>query len=45
MSKAHKTDPEKETCSVAGRLMKTRGIQELTPTHTGTRARDRNCQS
>ena len=42
----HKTDPEKERASSQTlRLMTTPGIQESTPTQTGTRAQDQNCQS
>ena len=46
MNRTHKTDPEKERApSQIFRLMTTPGIQQSTPTQTGTRAQDQNCQS
>ena len=46
MSRAHKTDHEEETCSMAdSSIDDNSGIQELTPIQTGTRPRDWNCQS
>ena len=46
MNRTHKIDPEKERApSQIFRLMTTPGIQQSTPTQTGNRAQDQNCQS
>ena len=46
MNRTNRTDPEEETCFIAdSQLMIIPGFHESTPTQTGTRAQDRNCQS